>query len=133
MTVEVLVCETCRPSPPAAGDDGGGGGGDPWTGAMFAALLQGALAATPGTAGIAAGTVRCLWSCRRPCAVLVRSPGRMGYVLGDLSAEPDAVQALVDYLLSYDRSADGVVAYRDWPEGMKGRFVARLPPPSAGE
>ena len=122
MSVDVIVCETCRPPSPAEAP------GDVWTGAMFAALLQGALAAAPEAGGITVGTMRCLMSCRRPCAVAIRSPDRMSYVLGDLSPEPDAVQALVDYLQAYHRSADGVVPYRDWPAGVKGRFVARIPP-----
>ena len=72
--------------------------------------------------------MRCLMSCRRPCAVVIRSPDRMSYVLGDLPPEPNAVQALLDYLASYRRSTDGIVPYRDWPAGVKGRFIARIPP-----
>lgn len=50
---------------------------------MFAALLRGA----PATAGyaedVSVSTMRCLMSCR-PCAVVIRSPDRMSYVLGNL-------------------------------------------------
>ena len=53
----------------------------------------------------------------------------MGYVLGDLAPERSAVEALVGYLLAYRGSDSGVVAYRDWPDGVKGRFVARIPAP----
>lgn len=124
MTVDVIVCETCR-------QPGTGPGVDPevgWTGAMFAALLEGVLASA-GADDVRVGTMRCLMSCRRPCAVHIRSPGRMGYVLGDLAPERSAVEALVGYLLAYRGTDSGVVAYRDWPDGVKGRFVARVPTP----
>ena len=121
-TVDVIVCETCRSPAPDKDTN------DLWTGAMFAALLRGALATAHDADDISVGTTRCLMSCRRPCAVVIRSPERMSYVLGDLPPEPDAVQALLDYLSFYRRSADGIVPYRDWPDGVKGRFVARIPP-----
>ncbi len=117
---EVIVCESCRSPAPEDGDG--------WTGAMFAALLDGVIAATPDLAGVRVSTMRCLMSCRRPCAVHIRSPDRMGYVLGDLPPERSAVLALVDYLASYRRTSDGVVPYKRWPEGVKGKFVARIPP-----
>ncbi|MFS2012079.1 DUF1636 domain-containing protein [Azospirillum sp. CT11-132] len=128
MSIDVIVCETCR-------QPGTGGAADPqagWTGAMFAALLEGVLtstAASTGAENVRVGTMRCLMSCRRPCVVHIRSPGRMGYVLGDLPPERSAVEALVGYLLAYGATDNGVVAYRDWPDGIKGRFVARVPAP----
>jgi predicted metal-binding protein len=120
MSVDVIVCETCRSPEPQDGEG--------WTGALFAALLEGVVAASPELAEVRVTTMRCLMSCRRPCAVHIRSPDRMGYVLGDLPPERTAVQALADYLASYRRSSDGVVPYKDWPEGVRGRFVARVPP-----
>lgn len=124
MSIEVIVCETCRqPAVEATADPEAG-----WTGAMFAALLEGVLAST-GIHDIRVGTMRCLMSCRRPCAVHIRAPGRMGYVLGDLPPERPAAEALVAYLLAYRASETGIVPYRDWPDGVKGRFVARIPAP----
>ncbi|CBS88572.1 DUF1636 domain-containing protein [Azospirillum lipoferum] len=128
MSIEVIVCETCRQ--PGTGS-GTGPAAEPetgWTGAMFAALLEGVLASA-GADEVRVGTMRCLMSCRRPCVVHIRSPGRMGYVLGDLPPERSAVEALVGYLRAYGATDSGVVAYRDWPEGVKGRFVARIPAP----
>ncbi len=124
MPIDVIVCETCRqPSTGPAADPEGG-----WTGAMFAALLEGVLASA-GADDVRVSTMRCLMSCRRPCVVHIRSPGRMGYVLGDLAPERSAVEALVGYLRTYGETDSGVVAYRDWPDGVKGRFVARVPAP----
>ncbi len=124
MPIDVIVCETCR-------QPGTGSAADPqdgWTGAMFAALLEGVLASA-GAGEFRVGTMRCLMSCRRPCVVHIRSPGRMGYVLGDLVPERPAVEALVGYLLAYGTTDTGIVPYKDWPDGVKGRFVARVPAP----
>ena len=130
MPIDVIVCETCRPPSPDTAPNTGTDTdtGDAWTGAAFAALLRGALATAGDVQDISVSTMRCLMSCRRPCAVVIRSPDRMSYVLGDLPPEPGAVEALLAYLSSYRRSADGIVPYRDWPAGVKGRFVARIPP-----
>ncbi|MBP2310222.1 DUF1636 domain-containing protein [Azospirillum melinis] len=129
MPIDVIVCETCRQPGPGAAADLGADPQPGWTGAMFAALLEGVLAST-GAENVRVGTMRCLMSCRRPCVVHIRSSGRMGYVLGDLPPERSAVEALVGYLLAYGATDDGIVAYRDWPDGVKGRFVARVPAPS---
>ncbi|MBY6265697.1 DUF1636 domain-containing protein [Azospirillum sp. 412522] len=128
MPIDVIVCETCRQPGTGPAAEPGADRGAGWTGAMFAALLEGVLASA-GADEVRVGTMRCLMSCRRPCVVHVRSPGRMGYVLGDLPPERTAVEALVGYLLAYGATDDGVVAYRDWPDGVKGRFVARVPAP----
>jgi predicted metal-binding protein len=52
----------------------------------------------------------------------------MAYVIGDLAAEDWAVEALADYLEQYQLTTDGVVRFAHWPQGVKGRFVARVPP-----
>ena len=39
----------------------------------------------------------------------------------------EAAEAIVDFARRYAASPDGAVPYRDWPEGMKGHFIARLP------
>lgn len=118
--VEIVVCETCRH--PAAPE------GSPPAGAVFADRLRAALSTCPDLADVRLTTMRCLMSCRRPCAVHVRAPGKMAYVLGDMSPESQGVETLVAYVRAYREAADGVVPFRQWPEGVKGRFVARVPP-----
>lgn len=113
---EILVCETCRN---ADGET---------VGPVFAGHVRAAVAAHPALAGIGVQTFRCLMSCRRPCAALVRSAGRMTYVLGDLAPDRAAADTLAAYAAAYRDTADGVVPFRQWPEGVKGRFVARMPP-----
>ncbi|MGQ9369201.1 DUF1636 domain-containing protein [Azospirillum sp. ST 5-10] len=120
---EIIVCETCRhPDAVQEGPDG------PTAGAVLADALRAALAGRADPADIRLSTMRCLMSCRRPCAVHLRAAGKMAYVLGDLAPTPATARTLVAYAEAYGASADGVVPFRQWPDGVKGRFVARVPP-----
>lgn len=121
MTVEVIVCETCRRED---GEDLDGA----TAGRQFADAMRGMIASDADLDGVRLTTTRCLMACGRACTVHLRAPGRMGYVIGDMSVESDRVHALVAYLRGYLKSETGVVPYRDWPDGIKGRFVARIPP-----
>ena len=69
MTVELVVCETCRrpEDPPEAVRPG----------AELVALMERALAEAPDLAEqVRLRPMRCLMSCKRPCAVAVRSAAR---------------------------------------------------------
>ncbi|GLR82712.1 DUF1636 domain-containing protein (plasmid) [Azospirillum oryzae] len=121
MTVELVVCETCRrpEDPPEAVRPG----------AELVALMVRALADSPDLAAqVRLRPMRCLMSCRRPCAVAVRSASRMSYVLGDFAPDEMTVETLTAYLRAYAATEDGIVPFKQWPQGVKGRFVSRLPP-----
>lgn len=121
MTVELVVCETCRrpEDPPEAVRPG----------AELVALMERALAEAPDLAAqVRLRPMRCLMSCRRPCAVAVRSAARMSYVLGDFAPDEMTVETLTAYLRAYAATEDGIVPFKQWPQGVKGRFVSRLPP-----
>ncbi len=83
--------------------------------------------ASRGDVGVDAASVRCLWACKRSCAVLLRSVGRVGYVIVDLTPDAATAGALVDYATLYLQSGDGAVPYRSWPEALKGHFHCRIP------
>jgi predicted metal-binding protein len=53
----------------------------------------------------------------------------MGYLLGRLEPTAETARALLDYANASLESRDGCVSYAEWPQGLKGRFIARLPPP----
>ena len=119
----VVVCNTCRHSPESIGDAEGVRGG--------ARLLQTMLAvqaADPAYAGISVQEMPCLFACAEHCTVHVRAPGRIGYVLGRFEPTAEAARAILDYAVCHARSEDGRVAYRDWPDGVKGHFIVRVPP-----
>ncbi|HHJ4328503.1 TPA: DUF1636 domain-containing protein [Klebsiella pneumoniae] len=113
---QLLVCETCGYDPQIAPAER--------RGERFARELE-ALAE--------AGTVertRCLMACERGCNVLLRAPGKIAYVLGDFAPGDGSAQAVLDYRRLYLQSSDGKVALRDWPAGVRGHCIARIPPPA---
>jgi predicted metal-binding protein len=40
----------------------------------------------------------------------------------------DAARAILDYALHHAASEEGRVPFRDWPQGVKGHFIVRVPP-----
>ncbi len=84
----------------------------------------------PGTdagAGISVTSVRCLWACKRSCAVMLRSSGRAGYVLVELEPTEESAGALLDYASLYLQTADGAVPFKTWPNALRGHFHCRIP------
>lgn len=110
----LTICETCGYDPDAPNA--------PRPGANLAKLFE---AAHPQDLTLA--RTRCLMSCERPCAVALQAPGKYSYVVCDLPVAENAVNDLLEFARSYARSADGTVAWKDWPESVKGRFAARIP------
>ncbi len=122
MTTTLLLCETCgsdATAPSAARQ-----------GELFAAevegLLQEQLAA--GAPPLLIKRTRCLMACQRHCTALLQAPGKIAYVLGDFVAEREAAEELLDYSRKYQQSDSGQVPFRTWPAGIKGKFIARIPP-----
>ncbi|GGK07314.1 hypothetical protein GCM10009304_36930 [Pseudomonas matsuisoli] len=70
---------------------------------------------------------RCLMTCQRHCAAVLRAPGKITYVLGGFTPDETAAEALLDYAGKYTESETGQVPFRTWPAGIKGKFVARIP------
>lgn len=118
----VVACNTCRASADAHADAQGARGG-----ARLVAALR-AVQAEPGYEGIAVQEMPCLFACADFCAVHLRAPGKVGYVLGRFAPDADAARAILDYARAYADSAEGQVPYRQWPEGVKGHFIVRTPP-----
>lgn len=122
MSVELIVCETCRRTDDAPE-------ATPRAGAVLIVLMERALADDPELAAkVRLRPLRCLMSCRRPCAVAVRAADRMSYVLGDLPPDAESVETLTAYLRAYADTSDGIIPFKQWPQGIKGRFVSRMPP-----
>jgi len=119
----VVVCSTCRLSDEAREDDGGRRGG-----ALLAEALRAVQRDAPEFAGVAIQDMPCLFACKRHCAIHVRAPGKVGYVLGDFTPDREAAAAILAYAARHASSEQGVVRYADWPEGVKGHFIVRTPP-----
>lgn len=120
MPVALTVCSSCKSGPlPASGAPG------PSDGERLAA----ALAAQAGNQSAAVRIIRheCLWACRQSCVVLIQEAGKTGYLAGRFEAGAAAAEAILDWVAVYGESAMGDVPYAQWPEGVKGHFIARIP------
>lgn len=118
-TPAVVVCDTCRFSADERESPEGARGG---------ALLAAALREIADGTGVAIQEMSCLFNCDQHCSIHLRAPGKIGYVLGRFEPTPEAARAILDYALAYAASEEGVVPYRQWPEGVKGHFIVRIPP-----
>lgn len=112
----VTVCETCAQEAGAAG---------PTPGQRLAALAE-SMAGAGGPVEVR--RFRCLMGCDHPCNAAIAAPGKLRYVLGRLAPDEAAAGALLAFARLHAESATGQVPYRSWPEGVKGRFIARIPP-----
>jgi predicted metal-binding protein len=119
----VVVCSTCRLSTDAREDESGRCGG-----ALLAKALRAVQAGVPALAAVAVQDMPCLFACQRHCAVHIRAPGRIGYVLGDFAPDEGAARAILEYAVLHAQSEEGVVPYGQWPHGVKGHFITRTPP-----
>lgn len=120
----VVACNTCRHSREAQVDAAGVRGG-----ARLVEALSDVKAGDPRYAGIAVQEMACLFACRDHCTVHLRAPGKVGYVLGRFRGDAASARAILDYALHYAASEHGRVPFSLWPEGVKGHFIARTPPP----
>lgn len=119
----VVVCSTCRLSPEQREDGEGRRGG-----ALLAQALRAVQAGDSAYADVEVQEMPCLFACQRHCAVHLRAPGKVGYVLGDFTPDETAARAILDYAVRHAASEEGVVRYADWPQGVKGHFIVRTPP-----
>jgi predicted metal-binding protein len=117
---EIIACETCGGAPLPPLDRNA-----PTRGAQLIAHLRREVAGSE--SAIEVNTTRCLWACKKSCAVMLRAPGRVGYVLVELEPTASSARALIDYASLYLRSEDGAVPYRSWPPELKGHFHCRTP------
>lgn len=69
----------------------------------------------------------CLMGCTRHCNIAVTAASKISYVLGEFQPNAEAARAIVDYAELHARSETGQVPFREWPQGVKGHFVARIP------
>ena len=119
----VVVCSTCRLSADQREDGAGRRGG-----ALLVEAMRDLQAQEPAYEAVAVQDMPCLFACQRHCTVHVRGPGKVGYVLGDFTADAEAARAILDYALRHAASEEGVVRYAEWPQGVKGHFIVRTPP-----
>jgi predicted metal-binding protein len=119
----IVACNTCRFSGDVREDPGGLRGG-----AQLVAELRAVKASDDRYAGVAVQEMPCLFACSEFCAVHLRAPGKVSYVMGRFAPDEAAARAILDYAVHYAQSEHGRVPFRDWPQGVKGHFITRSPP-----
>lgn len=126
MTTTITICETCRLMGREIPE------GNKRDGARLAEMIE-QLAGDGGNTGDAAGAVAirrisCLMGCKHGCNVAIQAAGKLTYVLGRFEPKPGAAEAILEYARLHAASRSGQVPFRQWPQGVKGHFVARIPP-----
>ena len=121
MTARLVVCTTCRFSADEPTDAAGLSGGRRFLDAVSAAVK--------GVDDLRVEEQACLWACSSHCSLYLSDKDKPVYLAGRFEPTQESAQAIVAFAQLYAASPDGAVAYRDWPEGVKGHFIARLPVP----
>ena len=115
----ITVCTTCR-QPHLREDKARTPCGED-----LLALVQ---AAAEGAPGVSVRGTACLMGCEHGCNLAISDTGKLTYVMGRFAPEAEAAQAVVDYAAKHRESSSGAVPYRQWPQPVKGHFIARVPP-----
>lgn len=114
----IFVCVSCR-------RPGQGGEADPSHMALVE-TLRGRFAAASAD-HITVEPVECLAVCKRPTTIAMVGPGKWTYLVGDLEQEQH-LDEIVDAALSYGRSENGIVPWKERPASFRRGVVSRIPP-----
>ena len=117
MTTVITVCDTCNYSVEESllGDKTGG--------EILAEHVERLAAGT----GLEVKRESCLMGCERHCNVAIQAEGKLTYVLGKFNPNAHAAEAVIEYAQRHAESESGQVPFTQWPQGVKGHFVARIP------
>lgn len=119
MTTTIIVCETCSYAPgEKTGPDNRTGG------EMLAERIEALVAARE---GLAVQRQACLMGCERHCNTAIAADGKLTYVLGRFTPSDTSAEAVVEYAEKHAASETGRVPFKEWPQGVKGHFIARIP------
>ncbi len=119
----IYVCETCRFSEAEALNEHGQSGGQ-----VLHDKIASLAADSPYADAFEIRTTRCLMGCDHHCNLHFRAAGKICYVTGGFAPNDESAGAIVDYFEKYLQSETGQVPYKTWPQGIKGHFIARVPP-----
>lgn len=115
----IHVCVTCK------GEDDADRAKEDRAGARLHRALE-ALAAERG-APVNIVAVECLSVCKRPVTFGFAAPGKWTYVYAD--AHPDTAAAMIlDGAALYAATDDGLIPWKQRPDGLKKGVVSRVPP-----
>lgn len=117
----IVLCTTCRYSAESkTGPDGRTGG------ELLISHMREVLRET-GRDDVRLETQACLWNCKRHCSVVLRDDERFTYVTGDNAPERSQAEAILAWFDLHGATQTGEVPFRQWPDAMRGHFIARVP------
>ena len=122
----IVMCTTCRFPDGRKTDEAGLTGGQRLIAEMRAVL------AAQGRADVEVVEQACLWNCTQSCSVAIHDTVRFSYITGRHQPSREQAAAILEWFDMHGRTERGEVPFREWPDLMRGHFIARIPP-AAGE
>jgi predicted metal-binding protein len=118
----LVICTTCKFSSDSKTAPDGRTGGEILLGHMRDILAE------KGRTDVDVEPQACLWNCTRPCSVIMRDDERFSYVTGGNEPSVSQAEALLAWFDAHGQTEKGEVPFRQWPQAMRGHFIARIPP-----
>ena len=121
----LVICSTCKFSVESKFAPDGRTGGQVLIDSMNAVLES------EGRNDVSVETQSCLWNCTRPCSVVIQDDQRYSYITGGNQPTLEQARAILEWFDAHGKSDMGEVAFKLWPQLMRGHFIARIPPVKA--
>lgn len=116
----LVICNTCKFSPESKFAPDGRTGGQILIDHVRQALVD--------RTDVDVVEQACMWNCVRPCSVVIRDDERYSYITGGNAPTRDQAEAILTWFDAHGESATGEVPFKQWPQAMRGHFIARIPP-----
>ncbi len=119
MSRTIIVCQTCKMTSDEKLNENGKAGGEVLTDHLEAVLA--------GRDDVTIQKQDCLWACSEHCNVVLSDNERFSYLAGRFEPKREAAEAIVEWFDKHGQSKTGQVPFKQWPDEMRGHFIARLP------
>jgi len=123
MTRTIIVCQTCKFTAETKLNEDGVSGGELLTHHLEEVL--------DGRDDLSIQKQDCLWACSEHCNVVMSDTERFSYLAGRFEPDRKAAEAIVEWFDKHGKSKTGQVPFREWPDAIRGHFIARLPVPGS--
>jgi len=121
----LVICSTCKFSVESKFAPDGRTGGQ-----MLIDTMRGVLT-DQGRDDVVVETQVCLWNCTRPCSVVIQDDQRFSYITGSNQPTTEQARAILEWFDAHGQTETGEVPFKQWPQMMRGHFIARIPPVKA--
>ena len=121
----LVLCNTCRFPDGRKTDDQGRTGGQVMIEAMRKVL------GNQKRDDVMVVEQACLWNCTQSCSVAISDDARFSYITGRHEPSEKQAEAILAWFDLHGESVTGEVPFRQWPDRMRGHFIARIPPVQA--